>query len=43
MGWLFGGNKTSMVRREDALTGRSTAIPVPARHAVLDAPLSPPP
>ncbi|MFI7419323.1 peptide-methionine (S)-S-oxide reductase MsrA [Nonomuraea sp. NPDC049684] len=42
MGWLFGGNKTSMVRPEDALPGRSEAMPVPARHAVLDAPLAPP-
>ncbi|HEX4816043.1 MAG TPA: peptide-methionine (S)-S-oxide reductase MsrA, partial [Nonomuraea sp.] len=42
MGWLFGGNKTSMVRPEDALPGRSEPIPVPARHAVLDAPLAPP-
>jgi peptide-methionine (S)-S-oxide reductase len=42
MGWLFGGNKTSMVRPSDALTGRSAEMPVPARHAVLDAPLAPP-
>ncbi|MEU6719518.1 peptide-methionine (S)-S-oxide reductase MsrA [Nonomuraea sp. NPDC046802] len=42
MGWLFGGNKTSMVRPEDALPGRPEPIPVPARHAVLDAPLAPP-
>ncbi|MER6576374.1 peptide-methionine (S)-S-oxide reductase MsrA [Nonomuraea sp. NPDC001023] len=42
MGWLFGGNKTSMVRPEDALPGRSEAMPVPVRHAVLDAPLAPP-
>ncbi|MEU0564018.1 peptide-methionine (S)-S-oxide reductase MsrA [Nonomuraea sp. NPDC005983] len=42
MGWLFGGNKTSMVRPEEALPGRSSAIPVPSRHAVLDAPLAPP-
>ncbi|MFF4194338.1 peptide-methionine (S)-S-oxide reductase MsrA [Nonomuraea sp. NPDC001831] len=42
MGWLFGGNKTSMVRPEDALPGRSEAMPVPPRHAVLDAPLAPP-
>ncbi|MFG2072108.1 peptide-methionine (S)-S-oxide reductase MsrA [Nonomuraea maritima] len=41
MGWLF-GNKTSMVRPEDALPGRPEAMPVPARHAVLDAPLAPP-
>ncbi|MGP3936079.1 peptide-methionine (S)-S-oxide reductase MsrA [Nonomuraea sp. KM88] len=42
MGWLFGGNKTSMVRPEDALPGRAEPMPVPARHAVLDAPLAPP-
>ncbi|MFI6906782.1 peptide-methionine (S)-S-oxide reductase MsrA [Nonomuraea sp. NPDC050394] len=41
MGWLF-GNKTSMVRQEEALPGRSARIPVPPRHAVLDAPLAPP-
>lgn len=37
MGWLF-GNKTSMVRPEDALPGRATAIYAPSGHAVLDAP-----
>ncbi|MGR6912951.1 peptide-methionine (S)-S-oxide reductase MsrA [[Actinomadura] parvosata] len=42
MGWLFGGNKTSMVRPEDALPGRPHPLPVPARHAVFDAPLAPP-
>ncbi|GAA3662666.1 peptide-methionine (S)-S-oxide reductase MsrA [Nonomuraea antimicrobica] len=42
MGWLFGGNKTSMVRPEDALPGRAEQMPVPPRHAVLDAPLAPP-
>ncbi|WP_203993487.1 peptide-methionine (S)-S-oxide reductase, partial [Sphaerisporangium rufum] len=42
MGWLFGQHKTSMVSRDDALPGRATPIPVPARHAVLDAPLAPP-
>ncbi|MEU7832753.1 peptide-methionine (S)-S-oxide reductase [Nonomuraea sp. NPDC049129] len=41
MGWLFGGDKTSMVSPADALTGRSTEMPVPARHAILDAPLAP--
>ncbi|MGN9785080.1 peptide-methionine (S)-S-oxide reductase MsrA [Nonomuraea sp. ZG12] len=41
MGWLF-GNKTSMVSRGDALPGRAETMPVPARHAVLDAPLAPP-
>ncbi|GAA4104356.1 peptide-methionine (S)-S-oxide reductase MsrA [Nonomuraea soli] len=42
MGWLFGTNKTSMVSPSDALPGRSDEMPVPARHAVLDAPLAPP-
>lgn len=42
MGWLFGRNKTSMVARAEALPGRPSAMPVPARHAVLDAPLAPP-
>ncbi|MFI6321309.1 peptide-methionine (S)-S-oxide reductase MsrA [Nonomuraea sp. NPDC050556] len=42
MGWLFGRNKTSMVSRDEALPGRPAAVPVPARHAVLDAPLAPP-
>jgi len=31
-----------MVSPERALPGRSTPMPVPARHAVLDAPLAPP-
>ncbi|MFI7637511.1 peptide-methionine (S)-S-oxide reductase MsrA [Nonomuraea sp. NPDC049400] len=42
MGWIFGGNKTSMVRPEDALPGRPDPMPIPSRHAVLDAPLTPP-
>ncbi|MEQ4726009.1 peptide-methionine (S)-S-oxide reductase MsrA [Nonomuraea sp. B19D2] len=42
MGWLFGGNKTSMVRPEDALPGHPDPMPIPSRHAVLDAPLTPP-
>jgi peptide-methionine (S)-S-oxide reductase len=42
MGWLFGRDKTSMVTAETALPGRTTPIPVPERHAVLDAPLAPP-
>lgn len=37
---LFG--KTRMVAKEDALPGRGTPMPVPARHTVLDAPLAPP-
>jgi len=31
-----------MVRPEDALPGRDEPLPVPARHEVLDAPISPP-
>ncbi|MEV4180024.1 peptide-methionine (S)-S-oxide reductase MsrA [Streptosporangium canum] len=42
MGWLFGKDKTSMVSPENALPGRDTRMAVPARHAVLDAPLAPP-
>ncbi|WP_248962222.1 peptide-methionine (S)-S-oxide reductase MsrA [Sphaerisporangium perillae] len=42
MGWLFGKNKTSMVTPQEALPGHAESIPVPARHAVLDAPLAPP-
>lgn len=45
MSWLFGsgfGDRTTMVRPEEALPGRDEAMPVPARHAVLDAPLAPP-
>ncbi|GAA3443652.1 peptide-methionine (S)-S-oxide reductase MsrA [Planomonospora venezuelensis] len=42
MGWLFGKDKTSMVSPENALPGREATMPVPARHAVLDAPLAPP-
>lgn len=42
MGWLFGKDKTSMVSPENALPGRDTRMVVPARHAVLDAPLAPP-
>ncbi|MFF5210300.1 peptide-methionine (S)-S-oxide reductase MsrA [Streptosporangium sp. NPDC000396] len=42
MGWLFGKDKTSMVSAENALPGRATRMPVPERHAVLDAPLAPP-
>ncbi|MFI6706286.1 peptide-methionine (S)-S-oxide reductase MsrA [Nonomuraea sp. NPDC050478] len=41
MGWLF-GTKATMVTPDEALTGRQEPIPVPARHAVLDAPLAPP-
>src|SRR5437868_4162231 len=41
MGWLFGRDKATMIAPADALPGRPTAIPAPARHEVLDAP-SPP-
>jgi peptide-methionine (S)-S-oxide reductase len=34
--------KTRMPTEAEALPGRDTPMPVPARHAVLDAPLSPP-
>ena len=37
---LFGTDKTKMVSPDDALPGRPEAIPVPARHHVLDAPLA---
>ena len=39
---IFGSRKTQMVTGQDALPGRDTAIRVPARHEVLDAPLLPP-
>src|SRR5213078_1668535 len=39
---MFGLHKTRMVTADQALPGRSTAMPVPARHEVLDAPLAPP-
>jgi peptide-methionine (S)-S-oxide reductase len=39
---VFGFHKTRMITAEDALPGRASAMPVTARHAVLDAPLSPP-
>ena len=39
---VFGFHKTRMITAEDALPGRTTPMPVPARHAVLDAPLQPP-
>lgn len=42
MGWLFGTHQTSMVDPAEALPGRETAVTVPARHAVLDAPVAPP-
>ncbi len=39
---LFGRDKTAMPDPGDALPGRSQAMPVPARHAVLDTPLQGP-
>ena len=39
---VFGFHKARMITAEDALPGRTSAMPVAARHAVLDAPLSPP-
>ncbi|HLN15362.1 MAG TPA: peptide-methionine (S)-S-oxide reductase MsrA [Acidimicrobiales bacterium] len=39
---LFSSHKTEMVREEQALPGRSTEMPVPARHLVLGTPLRPP-
>ena len=39
---LFGFHKTAMVTKEEALPGRSEAMPVPAHHEVLGGPLRPP-
>ena len=39
---LFGHHKTTMPTPEKALPGRDQAMPVAARHFVLDAPLAPP-
>lgn len=39
---VFTKKKTRMVAPEEALPGRSTPMPVPERHAVLDRPLTPP-
>jgi peptide-methionine (S)-S-oxide reductase len=39
---VFGFHKTRMITADEALPGRTSAMPVAARHAVLDAPLSPP-
>jgi peptide-methionine (S)-S-oxide reductase len=41
MGRLF-GDKTSKAAAGQTLPGRSTPMPVPERHRVLDAPLAPP-
>jgi peptide-methionine (S)-S-oxide reductase len=39
---IFGFRKTQMVTAQDALPGRDTAMRVPDRHEVLDAPMLPP-
>ena len=39
---IFGFRKTQMVSPQDALAGRPTAMPVPARHEVLHTPLQGP-
>jgi peptide-methionine (S)-S-oxide reductase len=39
---MFGFSKARMVAADAALPGRSPAMPVPARHAVLGTPLVPP-
>jgi peptide-methionine (S)-S-oxide reductase len=39
---VFGSRKARMITAEEALPGRADAMPVPARHEVLDAPLRPP-
>jgi peptide-methionine (S)-S-oxide reductase len=40
---IFGRHKTKMITREEALPGRKQpAFAIPARHAVLDAPIQPP-
>src|SRR5215471_2213704 len=39
---MFGLHKTRMITEDQALPGRSTPMSVPARHEVLDAPLTPP-
>ena len=39
---LFGSHKTRTITADEALPGRDTPIPVPARHEVLGGPLTPP-
>jgi hypothetical protein len=39
---MFGLRRTRMITADKALRGRPTAMRVPARHEVLDAPLAPP-
>ena len=39
---MFGLHKASMITKEEALRGRATALPVPEKHFVSGARLSPP-
>jgi peptide-methionine (S)-S-oxide reductase len=39
---FFARHKTQMITEDQALPGRDTPLPVPARHLVLDAALQPP-
>jgi peptide-methionine (S)-S-oxide reductase len=39
---IFSAHKTQMVTAQEALPGRTTAVPVPERHEVLGTPLRPP-
>ncbi|MDO6461223.1 peptide-methionine (S)-S-oxide reductase MsrA [Granulosicoccaceae sp. 1_MG-2023] len=39
---MFGLRKTQMVSPEEALQGRTQALPAPGRHAVLGTPMQPP-
>jgi peptide-methionine (S)-S-oxide reductase len=39
---IFGSRKSQTITAEEALPGRQTAMPVPAKHAVLGTPLQPP-
>jgi peptide-methionine (S)-S-oxide reductase len=39
---IFSSRKTQMITAEEALPGRQTPMPVPAKHAVLGTPLQPP-
>src|SRR6266446_1736003 len=41
MRFLF-GDKTEMVKADEALPGRDESMPVPARHEVLGTPIAPP-
>ncbi len=39
---IFGFRKAQMITADEALPGRQTRVPVPARHEVLGTPLAPP-